>query len=311
MLRPRRWLAPLVCFFLAGTSQAYAQFAPTPAPPSTPAGDEPDAPIAADATTEEARKLFAEGLEFVESEDWVQAEERFRRVLAMRGSHVVAYNLASALEHLGRLVEAAELLRPVARDASVEPRTKAAAERLLAQVEPRIGSLTVRLSGDSHGALVRLDDKQVQISEQVLTVSVDPGSHRVVVERDGVIVASRTIQVGDADSLQSSIAIEVPPRLGASRAAASEPRDDRPRLPFGTLSQPTHAPQGAVDPGPPPADDEDSLFESPWLWVGVGVVAIGAGVTLALLLSEEDVKPVGGDTDPPVIHGRVALLEMP
>jgi hypothetical protein len=305
MLRSRRWLAHAVCLTLAGHSQVFAQA------DASPLGDTAEVP-AVDATTDEARRLFAEGLDFVESEDWVQAEERFRRVLAMRGSHVVAYNLASALDHLGRLVEAAELLRPIARDASVEPRTKAAAERLLGQVEPRIGSLTVRLSGDSQGALVRLDDKQVQISEQVLTVSVDPGTHRVVVERDGVIVASRTVDVGSEGSLQTSIAIDVPPRLGhgADDAGATA---RRPAIPLGSLTPVgRRAPSAAVEPGPEPRDDGgDSLFESPWLWVGVGALAIGAGVTVALLATNEDSAPVRGDTDPPVLRGKVALLELP
>jgi hypothetical protein len=305
MLRSRRWLAHVVCLTLAGHSQVLAQV------DASPLGDTGDAP-AVDATTEEARRLFAEGLDFVEAEDWVQAEERFRRVLAMRGSHVVAYNLASALDHLGRLVEAAELLRPIARDSSVEPRTKAAAERLLGQVEPRIGSLTVRLSGDSQGALVRLDDKQVQISEQVLTVSVDPGAHRVVVERDGVIVASRTVEVGGEGTLQTSIAIDVPPRLGqGTDAAGATPRTTS--IPLGSLTPVgSRAPKAAVEPGPEPRDDDgDSMFASPWLWVGVGALAIGAGVTVALLMTSEDPAPVRGDTDPPVVRGKVALLELP
>lgn len=306
MLRSRRWLAHAVCLTLAGHSQGFAQPASAPPPTST------VLPAAVDATTEEARRLFAEGLEFVEDQDWVQAEERFRRVLATRGSHVVAYNLASALEHLGRLVEAAELLRPVARDASVEPRTKVAAERLLAQIEPRIGSLTVRLSGDSQGALVRLDDKQVQISEQVLTVSVDPGAHRVVVERDGVIVASRTVQVGGDGALQTSLAIEIPPRMavpgGSGTGSAAKTT-----IPLGSLRPPgTQAPKAALDPRPAPRDDEqDSLLSSPWLWAGIGVVAIGAGVTTVLLLSGDQAAPVRGDTDPPVVHGKVALVELP
>ena len=96
---PRRWLAPLLGIWLAGQSHALAQ-----AGPEHPVGE---VPVAVDPTTEEARRLFAEGIEFVEQERWAEAEERFRRVLVLRGSQVVAYNLASALEHLGRFVEAA------------------------------------------------------------------------------------------------------------------------------------------------------------------------------------------------------------
>ena len=48
-----------------------------------------------------------------------------------------------------------------------------------------------------------------------------------------------------------------------------------------------------------------------WLWTAVGVVVVGAGITVALIAMDEDPKPVHGDTDPPVVRGRVALVELP
>ncbi len=67
----------------------------------------------------EARALFERGLEFMEAEQWEQAAKRFRQGLEIRPSDVVAYNLASALVHMGRLGEAVGLLRPLADSASV------------------------------------------------------------------------------------------------------------------------------------------------------------------------------------------------
>jgi hypothetical protein len=116
------------------------------------------------------------------------------------------------------------------------------------------------------------------------------------------------VQVGGDESLQASIAIDVPPRLRGT-ARATDARQRGPRIPLGSLSRSgSQAPKAAVEPAPPPRDD-DSVFASPWLWVGVGVVAIGAGVTVALLVADEDAMPVRGDTEPPVIRGKVALLE--
>src|SRR5882672_1974841 len=107
MLRPcRSWLIFLLCAPLWAAAPLRAQ-------------QQSSAPISAEAT-DQARQLFNEGLALVEHEDWAGAEERFRRVLALRSSHVVSYNLASALTHLERLVESAELLRGVARDPSVD-----------------------------------------------------------------------------------------------------------------------------------------------------------------------------------------------
>src|SRR5712671_6532786 len=72
--------------------------------------------VATEQSTDLARQLFNEGLDFVEHEHWAEVEDRFRRVLALRSSHVVSYNLASALMHLGRFCESSELLRAIVRD---------------------------------------------------------------------------------------------------------------------------------------------------------------------------------------------------
>jgi len=314
MPRTCRWLARCACALLACQGQVHAQ--PSPAPPAAPApapapapGETVDTPA-----TEQARQLFAEGLDFVESENWVEAEARFRRVLVLRASHVVAYNLASALDHLGRLVEAAELLRPIVRDASADPRTKVAAERLLAELEPSIGSLTVRLSGDMQGAGLRIDDQQAELTEQVLTVSVDPGEHRVTVQRDGIIVASQAVRIGGDAPLQASLALDLPPRLGP---VASTPRarsvtpaigDPAPPAP-GSVRAEVLEPSAPERPATAPA--QDSLLASWWLWAAVGAVAVGAGVAVAVLAAPGEAKPVQGDTDPPVVRGRVLALELP
>ncbi len=132
MLRLRRSrLAALLCVSLWGvTVPLRAQPA---APPAAPAGGEA-AGENDEQNVDQARQLFAEGLDFVEHEDWVNAEDRFRRVLALRSSHVVTYNLASALMHLGRLVESSELLRSVVRDPSADATTHDAATQLLSEI---------------------------------------------------------------------------------------------------------------------------------------------------------------------------------
>ena len=61
-------------------------------------------------------------IQFVELDplcEYAVGIEHFRRALALRSSPVIAYNLASALEHLGQLVEASELLRGIASDPAV------------------------------------------------------------------------------------------------------------------------------------------------------------------------------------------------
>jgi hypothetical protein len=253
---------------------------------------------------DQARQLFAEGLKFVELEDWAQAEERFRRVLALRSSHVVAYNLASALVHLGRIVESSELLRAIVRDATAEASTREAATQLLSEIEPRIGSLTIRVSGDATGASLKLDDKAVELTGSVQTASVDPGEHRVALVRDGAELTSKSAQVGGDAPLQVELTLELnPPPAPEAAARAASTLDATPRR------APTAATSTETDHGEPgPSQRSSSLLASPWLWAGAGAVVAATVVAIVLLAPASKGATVSGDTNPPLIHGRVMVM---
>jgi hypothetical protein len=268
----------------------------------------PSDPALAQQQTEQARVLFNEGLQFVEHEDWVQAESRFRSVLMLKSSQVVAYNLASALTHLGRYMEAAELLRAVVRDPAVEASTRDAAQQLLSETEPKIGVLTLRVSGDMQGARVQLDGTALELSEQILTISVDPGEHHVVVERDGGVVASETVQVGGASPLQAELTLALPARI-APNAVAKAAHPAQPRASDASAVGPAAPPVTAPD---EPRDDEGggSILGEWWLWAAVGTVAVGGAVAGVLIASRGPADPVSGDTSPAVVRGTVKV-QMP
>jgi hypothetical protein len=248
-------------------------------------------------SVEQARQLFNEGLRFVEDEDWSQAEDRFRRVLALRSSHVASYNLASALVHLGRLVESSELLRVVLRDPAVDANTRDASQQLLTEIEPRIGSLTIRITGDASNASLSVDDKPLELAAAMQAVSVDPGLHHVVLQRDGSAIAQRDVSVGGDAPLQADVTLELAPRIAPETAVT---RSEPARRAVAVVPLSHDAPQ---------ADDSesDSVFTKWWLWAGVGaVVATGVIVALAAAPSSEQAKPIKGDTDPPFVRGRVS-----
>jgi hypothetical protein len=287
MLRSRRgWVFLVLC-----CAPIWAA-APLRAQPS-------EAPLAAtsEQAVDQARQLFSEGLGFVEQEDWAQAEDRFRRVLALRSSHVVSYNLASALTHLGRLVESSELLHAIVRDSTADATTHDAAGQLLSEIEARIGTLTIRLVGDASGAKLSLDDKPLELSGQVQTTSVDPGEHRVVVQRDGVAVAEKNVAVGDQAPLQVEIALELAPRVTAAAAAQT--------LSVATTQR--DRPAEASTTGGTPQRASHSVLSRWWLWAGIGVLIAGGIATALIAAAPAKAAPVAGDTDPPVIRGRVAV----
>lgn len=253
----------------------------------------------AQAQLDQARKLFEEGLAHVEAGNWVAAEQAFRSVLALRSSPVVAYNLASALARLGRLIESAEMLRAIVRDNTVDAATRDPAQHLLNEIEPQIGSITVRVLGSTENLVLRLDERTLGAGELIQAISVDPGVHLVLAEREGKTLASQEVKVGGAAPLIAEVTLdlrekpkaEVVPDLRVSEL----PREEQPR-------QTQHT-------------DESSVWSSPWLWSSAAaVVLVTVGVIAVVALSSggdpELADPVTGTTDPPVIRGRV-VGEMP
>ena len=276
------------CFALCFAHLARAQ----PAPETS--GSATTSPASTEQDRDEARALFSEGLEFVEHEDWVNAEERFRRVLALHSSHVAAYNLGSALARLGRLVEAAEVLRSILRAEDVDAPTSQAAQQLLLETEPRIGSLTIRITGDLTGVRFALDSKPLELTAQVQTISIDPGEHVIDAQRGAETLAQGRVTVGGSAPLQAELSLELPARLAPERVASA------------AELAPSDAARAHTAPAPDQRDGEASSGAPWWLWAAGGVaVAAAAAVTVALVVAGAEATPVMGDTNPPVVRGRV------
>jgi tetratricopeptide (TPR) repeat protein len=252
-------------------------------------------------SVDEARALFTEGLEFVEQGAWIEAEDRFRRVLALRSSHVASYNLASALVHLGRLVEAAELLRAILRAPDIDAVTRDAAQQLLGETEPRIGSLTIRVAGDMTGVQFALDGKPIELSAQVQTLSVDPGQHAVSARRGDSLLDQGSVVVGGAAYLQAELSLELPPAIDPRRVARSERGREG-----GDAGRVGGEARAITAPAPTRADEADRGGTPVWIWAASGVaVAAATAVAIVLVAAGGEATPVRGDTDPPLVRGRV------
>lgn len=260
-----------------------------------------------------ARWLFEEGLKFVAAKDWRGAEDRFRRVIALRASHVAAYNLASALDHLGHPVESAELLRAILRDPAAPRDTRDAAEQLLAQVEPGIGTVTVRANGDATDCDLTLDDKPQGLDAFGRAIAVDPGAHSIVVHRDGAVLVLREVRVGGNQPLRVETTIDIAPRAGASPPATAAPAPAPILTPVAPAAPPAETADTRVArsvSNTPPRDDDDDdgggVVEQWWFWAGAGAVAVGAAVVAVVLVSNaREADPVAGDANPAVVRGMV------
>lgn len=229
---------------------------------------------------EEARALFAEGVQATREERWGEAAERFRRVMRVRATAQVKYNLALALSHTGELAEAAALLRDVVEDPDLPRRPRRHARRLLREIEPRLGRLTVRVQGDEVGLTVTLDGRPIGLDRLGSPIEVDPGAHRVALTRGGVVLGSRQVRVAEGESAEVALVAT------AVRRTEGEERE------LVVAEEPAVAPAAG-----------GSVLEEWWFWTMVGAVVVaGVGIGVGVAMATSAPSPVQGNLSPGVLE---------
>lgn len=231
-----------------------------------------------------ARALFEEGVGLADQGQWHEASDRFRRALALRDSAVIAYNLASALQETGQLVEASELLRRVRGDESAEAELRTSASNALTAIEPRIAKLDVHVDGLQPDDHVKLDERALLPAELDVALPIDPGPHTLRVERADRVVAERAITLAPGESQNATLQI--------ATAAAPTPREVA-----------VAAPPPARAPAHSEPDEAPPLTGRWWFWAGIGAAAVGIGVVAIALASSggDEPKPAAGDFEPGVV----------
>jgi hypothetical protein len=148
-----------------------------------------------------ARALFEEGVRHADHARWSEAADRFARAYALKPTPEIAYNLSAVLIEQRRLTTAGELLRRVIDDEQAPGEVRAAARARLAQVEPRFASLTIRLrAGAWHAAPPTLDGHPIEAAHVGAPIAVDPGVHRVELQRPGALTTCRFVSVPEGGS---------------------------------------------------------------------------------------------------------------
>lgn len=231
--------------------------------------------------TAQARALYEEGVAAAETQDWKLAADRFGRAQSLRPSAATAYNLAAALGHLDRCVEAAELLRATLRDDQAPSSVRDSARTLLARLEPRVATLTIRLRGASVGVSVELDGDPLKASQLDVGMPVDPGRHTVVARRDGEPLEERTVDTDEGTAREVTLEIPEPGKDGTRAIDLSVATSPAPPPPAPPLRR------------APPADG--SILTTWWFWTAVGVVATGA-IVAGIVIAESGSEPSSGAT---------------
>jgi hypothetical protein len=146
----------------------------------------------------QARALFDDGRELAEQGQWAEAAARFRRAHDLRPSLSIRYNLAVALEQLGRLVEAVELLRTIGVEAEASDPARDPASQLLREIEHDVAWLTLRVLGDDIGVRASLDGGALGSASLGVPIALDPGAHEILATRGRYRVRERVMLVEGA-----------------------------------------------------------------------------------------------------------------
>lgn len=220
----------------------------------------------------EARRLFEEGVDALDREDYATALVAFQRARELSGRPILLYNIGMCQRALLRFPEAIDSFRQflveAGRDATDDQRRQVV--ELIAEMEASLSQVWVQVNVD--GAILFLDGRQVGSTPLVQPLRVGAGAHVLEARKPGYRDGRVPFDVMAGENTQVQIVLEA---LPATVSPGSSPG------------------------GPSPAGEETSVVESWWLWTIVGVVVVGGAVTAGVLLWP-------GEPPPPAdwaIHG--------
>jgi len=238
-----------------------------------------------------ARSLFHQGLECLDAEDLQCAAQRFTRSHELRPSAVVAYNLASVLAQLGRVVHAAELLRWVRRSDANE-QVKEAAAALLPQITPRIAHWLLRAEGSTDTVRFYLDGRALPQQIVGVRAPVDPGEHRVEARREGEAVAETTFSVEAQGNVEVDLDVPAPPV--PTPAETAEQGNQEPQ---------TRVIQVVREREPDPQAEARARRMRRGVGIGVALALVAGAIVLGVVLHEPDpAQPIPGNLSPAVVE---------
>lgn len=147
----------------------------------------------------DARQMFVEGVAHARAGHWDLALAAFEAAYAIAPRPTVLFNLAMAQLRTGKLLASnANFRRFVnSEDPSIGRSQLRVAQHQLADVEARIPRLRIEIAGLKEGDRILLDQVRIYPEELGRELWVDPGSHRVRVDRPRGDQQVRTIAVSE------------------------------------------------------------------------------------------------------------------
>ncbi|WP_438033318.1 PEGA domain-containing protein [Sorangium sp. So ce204] len=157
------------------------------------------------AMTQQARKLFREGVDAFAQARWAEARAAFLAALALNPHYTNRGNLGAAELKLGRYRDAAEHLaryvREMAEDTTSTAEERARGEAAYAEARAKVSTLVVRSNVD--GARVFVDGTLQGVTPLPDPLFVEPGAHTISVEHEDYETKKTTVQVGAGGQIEN------------------------------------------------------------------------------------------------------------
>ncbi len=240
-----------------------------------------------DAARAAARQLANDGVADYQSGSYRAASEKLERAFATVKAPSIGLWSARALVKAGHLVQASERYLEVTRldakqgDEAVQKQAQADATREYDELQPRIPTLTVQISGQAPGDAVQVTIDGAPLTASLLgaPVPTDPGEHAIKAKHGArVVKAHVTLLEGKHEQveLQLDTASASPP---SAKPVETQPAAAAPER--------VAAPAAPAPPPPVAAANRHAVPAATWAAVGVSVVGIAVGTVTGLMAKSQ------------------------
>ncbi|MFO0610406.1 MAG: PEGA domain-containing protein [Polyangiales bacterium] len=310
---------------------AAALFAPLPAAAQRHGRRHREPPAAVDPVAQlrqnEARDRFRRGGEFYQNGDWPHAIEEYRAAFEIWNNPIILFNLAQAYRSDGQLTQAVETFNRYLQEApSLTREQRAEVEEAVREIQETRAVLSFEV--EPAGATVTLNGRALGQAPIARNVEVMPGDYAVHVElanhesRDEHVTVrtheQRLVNVRLRPVDQNArLAVSVSPSdaaieiNGEEAGRGSVTRQVRPGSFTVVVRRDGYADETQTVSVAPLRTETVSItmrprtrpfYTRPWFWAVVGgVVAVGAGVGIAVAATSE-ATPVSGNGNPPFVQ---------
>ena len=192
------------------------------------------APAGAPSERERARAKLAEGAKAFDAGEYVQALRAFQEAYAIIPSPKIHFNFGLTYVALGRYADALGAFeRFVAQAADASPENLGEAREQIASLRRSVAF--VEVTCDVPGAQVVVSGRSIGTTPLSGAFPVDPGSHDLVVRKEGVTPHVREFTASPGSRQSFRVTLTPPPAVASTRpepppslAAAPSPRPSRP-----------------------------------------------------------------------------------